>query len=223
MLNKHNLNIAKLASKDDSRFTLTSLLVTETHTVETDGHQLVEVSRPAPTEGASFPVPTDYPEQAVQKHAPFMLPASDAAKICAALPKKGVAHAAVCGSSAEGGSRIVPVVIGGEETQTHRVRVPAGNFPDYQRIVPPASKATFKIALSPSLLKDLMAQFESFTKGQGTPSVEFYFTDDKSPVRMDSDGGEGQHMTAVLMPIRSGFIQAEREKEAAKKEKKAAA
>ena len=46
MLNIHNLNLADLCSKDESRFTLNAILVTKDCTVETDGHQLVKVTLP---------------------------------------------------------------------------------------------------------------------------------------------------------------------------------
>ena len=210
MLNRHNLNIAKLASKEGSRFTLNAIFVTQTDTVETDGSQLVVVSRPKM--GDTTEVPEDYPDQPVETHAAFLLPASDAAKIQGAL--KNGNNAEICASETQGDSRIVPVVTADNDSaQTHRVRVPSGNFPDYQRVIPPASKNTFKITLNAKLVKDLMAQFETFTKTQMNPAVEFYFFGETNSVRMDADGGNDQHMTAVLMPMKGDFLQAKREAE----------
>jgi DNA polymerase III sliding clamp (beta) subunit (PCNA family) len=211
MLNKYNLSIAKLASKEISRYALGGILVTHNHTVVTDGHLMVVVSCPA----------------SEQTHPPFIMAAQDAAKIAAALPKNGDNPArrnAAVGAAAENG--LVPVLTYGEEQQFYNVRPLSGSFPDFERVIPKASGNKFKITLDAKLLKDLMAQFETFCKGEKNLAVEFYFRTDSDAVRMDAQGGDGQHMTAVLMPMRPGAVtQLDREAAEAegKKGKKAVA
>jgi hypothetical protein len=85
MLNKHNLNIARLAAKDESRYTLQGILVSPEHTTCTDGHQLTRVTTPKMD-------PQAYPEveggsPATKTWEPFILPRDAALAISKAIPK----------------------------------------------------------------------------------------------------------------------------------------
>lgn len=218
MLNRHNLAIAALASKEESRFTLNALHVTPDYTAETDGHQLVKVTRPKlAVSSSSFP---EIPGQplATDDFKPFLLPAADARELAKSLPKKSTIPILQCAAIAQ-----VEEPIGdGEETKLRttvmttdlssakfvRPDMP-GNFPDIDRVIPNPNKATFAICLDAAILKNLMAQVESFVTAQAAHGkrapVRFYFQDDKAAIRFDCEGGDDQHMTGVLMPMRADY------------------
>jgi hypothetical protein len=221
MLNTHNLNIAKLAPKEDSRFTLSGILVTPECTVETDGEQLVIVSRPTTHKASDFPTGPITDATPVNTHPAFIMSTADADAIAKYLKttKRStlpiLTNAAVCAEhTIANGQRYIPVLTANlDSTQTHQVRAIAGSFPNYERAMKPASEQKgFKIVLDARQLKSLMMQFESFMADKLQRNVEFYFDTETSAVRMDADGGDSQHMTAFLMP-ESGepFSQLERE------------
>src|SRR5215469_8657246 len=112
MLNRHNLNIAKLAAKEKSRISLQNIYVTPEATIETDGHQLISVTRP-PVDKEQFPVKDGDSFTAVgNEHSPFMMSAVDALNIAKALPKKSpipvILNAAI-GEVNQQDSRVVPI------------------------------------------------------------------------------------------------------------------
>ena len=75
MLNKHNLNIAKLTPKDESRYSLTSILVSPDETVCTDGFQVTKVSTPK-VAIENFPAKDGF--KPTRKFEPFLLSAEAA-------------------------------------------------------------------------------------------------------------------------------------------------
>jgi predicted DNA-binding transcriptional regulator AlpA len=218
LLNKHNLNIAALCSKEQSRFTLNALYVTPTATVETDGQQMVLVTLPPETKAETFPELPNSPK-AVDDWKPFLLPASEAAVISKALPKKSTIPVLQCAAvtdetDANGHSAIAITDL--EMARVFRTKKPEGNFPDYERVIPKSEAAEFQISLNAAILAKIMKQIESFQPDNRTPACTFSFSDAKSPVRIDATGGDNQQLTAVVMPMRAGIENklAERRKKA---------
>ncbi len=207
MLNKHNLNIAALASKEASRFSLAGIHVSKERTAVTDGHVLMTVTRPT-CAAATFPTPPGAPE-ATDEHKPFIMPTADALAIAKQLPKKSsipvILNAAICVESPADSSRVVRILTTDlERSQTNNVRPVDGNFPDIQRVMPDASKSKFRICLDVTKLISVLQQFDKFANeaGPNHKPVRLYFTDNQHAVRIDADGGDGQHMTGVVMPFR---------------------
>ena len=69
-LNKHNLNIAKLAAKDESRYSLTGIRVSPDETICTDCHQLTPVTTPK-VDVEQFPAKDGF--KPTRKFEPFAL------------------------------------------------------------------------------------------------------------------------------------------------------
>lgn len=204
MLNRHNLNIAALCNKDDSRFTLSALYVTPEATIETDGHQMMMVTRPNLD-------PQQFPEipgaVAVATHEAFLLGAEEAVKAGKSLPKKTtipiLQNAAVTTvpSGEEDGTRYGLVTT---DLSTHQVFRQYSDkdrkFPDYKRVIWPPASAEHRICIDASLLRRVLAQFESFQSNQRGAPVQFFFRENGA-IRLDAEGGDGQHMTALVMPM----------------------
>ena len=85
MLNRHNLNIARLAAKDESRYMVTGVRVSPSETIATDGRQLTRVTTPK-FKADDFPVKDGF--KPTTTFEPFILPAQSALAIAKALPKK---------------------------------------------------------------------------------------------------------------------------------------
>lgn len=204
LLNKHNLNIAALADKEKSRFTLNAIQVSPERTAETDGHQLVIVST-VKTDAADFPqVPGMEPP--VDSFKPFLLPAAEALNIAKALPKKTpipvLANAAVSAETDVNGHSVIGVT-DLENARAFRTQKPEGNFPDIDRVIPNLEGATLTIGFNPALLAKVLKQIESFQQGKfGPPSCTLSFYGPTKAMRIDADGGDDQHLTAVVMPMR---------------------
>ena len=100
MLNRHNLNIAKLASKEESRFTLSAIRVTPVETVVTDGRVLVRVSNPTmPVE--QFPA---LPGATItDDFNPFNLPAAAALQLAKSFKKRCTIPVLGCAAVDTGG------------------------------------------------------------------------------------------------------------------------
>lgn len=205
MLNKHNLAIASLASKDQSRFTLNGILVRPDCTVVTDGHQLTMVTTPK-DDIESFPeLPGAAP--ACRDFKPFILPSAAAADVAKSLPKGRktktlpiLNNAAVSADTREGDYAVL-MTTDLETARPFRVRKMAGNFPDFERVIPKRSDSTFRIRFNAELLVRVLNQCVSLMSEERIPMVELSFTDSAGPVRIDCESADtGQKMTSVVMP-----------------------
>jgi hypothetical protein len=217
MLNRHNLNIATLCAKGESRFTLSAILVEKDRTLETDGYHLVSVTRPTyKVEG--FPEVPGAPPLANGNQRSFLMPAESALAISKALPKKTTIPILSCAAPGviDGANNTMPVVTTDlSSAQTHMVREQSGSFPDWKRVIPDPESQCYETTIDVVKLRALCDQFIAFGKNRsGTAPVTFRFhAHEKSrglngeettrPVvfRMDMDGGDGQHMMVVLAPI----------------------
>lgn len=240
MLNKHNLNVAQFASKEESRYSLQGILVTPEATVATNGDYLVWVSKDSVSSG-NFPVVPGF-GQAEDKFEPFLLDAKTALQVAKVTPTKAnnpaLNHVGVREQKLEDGenrSARVLAVTDLERPQVFPVKPMAGKFPLYENVVPKWEDATFRIALDANYLTMLAKAFAGFVERSGTskPIVLSFYSGDK-PVRMDGTNN-GQGMTAMLMPVpgaddqagtygwteREAQREAEREKEYAKAKEEA--
>lgn len=226
MLNKHNLSIANLASKEESRFTLNAIYVTPEYTVETDGHQLVMVTTPKEperVEGEASPLPAipNFTHDPAFK--PFLLPSKDALEIVKSIPKKPFldllehvfvgtryTHKTIDGPDTKVTEHASLAVTDLESPRTFSPVIPAGTFPDYTRVVPRKENADLAIAISVNLLGPVIKQFQSFMKEERSGAAIFRFTRprvdrsfvDSRTVRIDATNELHQTMTAVVMPMR---------------------
>jgi hypothetical protein len=211
LLNRFNLNIAKLASKEVSRFTLSAVHVTPKQTGVTDGHSMMIVST-IDLPGESFPNRTDSGLTVQDNWKPFNLSSEQALRACADLPKKSTIPVLGCAAVAVNGDPLHPTVLTTDlERHAAYPAMESANFPDWERVLPKKADATFTIGLDARKLKPIIDQFIGFCDSankRSAAAVTFRFQDATSAVVMEAkdypgaDSMQEQTMTGVLMPLR---------------------
>ena len=197
LLNKHSLEIAKLAPKEESRYTLNALRVTEGETMVTNGHYLIRVENPK-MKVENFPtVAGDVPAVEVSE---LLIPTASALEVLKGIPKKDaipVLNHAKVGKGEDGMIRMVTT-----DMDVHRpnaTRAITGQFPNVDAVMPRSQK--FTIGVNAEYLSKLLAI--AATYNDRSHFVELSFTDKPSAMRIDAhDEVTGQHFTAVLMLMR---------------------
>jgi DNA polymerase III sliding clamp (beta) subunit (PCNA family) len=204
MLNRHNLDIAKLAATEEGRYTITGIFVTPKETVVTDGTLLVKVTTPKTT-AESFPEMA-HVEPATDEFEPFVLSKRAALEVAKAIPKSkhlpALEQAAVSAETDKNGESVL-YTHDLEFPRVFRERKLAGNFPDFERVIPAPERATFTIGLNADLLVKMLQTALRFKADKRAPCVKFSFSDEKSAVRIDATNDQEQEFIGVLMPMRT--------------------
>jgi len=216
MLNKHNLEIARLASKEtESRYALSVIHITPEETVETDGRQMVIVTT-TKSEGL---IPEDI--KATDKFEPFSIPASMAVEIAASLAKgdkvrvqgagrvrsktiKKQLHAAIDSMTNKNGNAVLGIVDSQGSERIFKAKKSAGKFPNYKTVVPAKEEAQAAFSLNLALLIPVLQQMMKFAKSyNGANPATFRFYAANKQIRIDAENFDtGQIMTAVIMPMK---------------------
>ena len=208
MLNRHNLNIVKLAAKQESQHQLTGLRVEPGRTSVTDGVRLMTVTTPG------FPI-ADYPDlsgtlgvKPTKQFEPFTMDAETALKIAKAIPKRSsipILGVAVVGeaSNANGSAQIAVTDL--ENPQVFSTAKLDGQYPDIDRVIPAkGTKPLVKIGLDARMLAGMLQQVVSFhddvRKGQEV-YCELSIYGPEVAMRLDCHNN-WQEMVGVLMPCR---------------------
>jgi predicted aconitase with swiveling domain len=213
LLNKHNLELAKLCAKDESRYALSGIQITERETVVTDGHILARVTLPD-IEPEHFPTITGLRAGAPVACAAFIMPKDAALSIAKAIPvgrKRGsipiLSNAILDSVTEESGAQFARVgVTDLENPQVFNAREIAGQFPNVDLVCPKRQDARFKVSFDLRLLIPLLQQMNSFLKSERVSTVQFSFYGDEAtptPMRIDAHNPDtGQNFMGVIMPIR---------------------
>jgi DNA polymerase III sliding clamp (beta) subunit (PCNA family) len=173
MYTKSNFQIAKLAAKDSSRFTLAGIYITPVETVVTDGKRLTRVK--AAERGGDF--------------APFLMSAAQAID---AAKHAGKGTATFAPDTHSNGHVTVQA---GAVTLT--ADKPVGSFPDYQRVIPSLDDTWQRITFDPKLMKEILDLHAA-----GGPAVTMYMKNNGSAIVLETTGG-AQDMQSLLMPMRA--------------------
>ena len=135
LLNKHNFAVADFVSKEQSRYTLQAIYVSDQGTCATDGHQLVRISLPA-EKSKQFPsIEGVTPTNGHVK--PFLLDVTAAKQIAKAVPKSKnlpILNHALVGEPTEQNACIAVTDL--DNPQVFRPRTPSGNFPNVDAVIP---------------------------------------------------------------------------------------
>ena len=208
LLNKHNLAIANLASKDQSRYPLTAIQVTQKRTVVTNGHYAVMVTLPDMAD-IDFPrIPNFTPANGETPD--FLLCREDALAIAKVMPSKeriSILNNAQVGTAINAGfgeSR----AIASTDLETQNVRSIEhldGTFPNIEQCYPSKGKKSLTIGLSAEYLYKLAKSALDTCSGGRRKSVVIKLTinDPQMAVLMKCHNFKThQDWTAVLMPCR---------------------
>lgn len=204
LLNKHNLNIAKIASREESRYTLKAIQVTDRETVVTDGHRLVRVTLPTECKPGDFPQLEGFTPNG--NGTPFLLDRDTALQATKLIPKKTTIpilnHAAVSACKGEDGQvqQIQVCVTDLDHTQVLRPKPDNGRFPAWECVLP-AGEPLAEVCLDASYIEELGKLLREF--GGSGLAVRIRVYGKEKAVRMDARNGDGQEMNAVVMPLRS--------------------
>ena len=208
MLNKHNLNIARLATASESRYSLNGILVEPGRTAVTDGRLLMIVDT------VPDMLSQDYPQTAgitaTDTFKPFILDRKSSLDIAKAIPKpkkyndKPILQMVAVGAESDANGNAYMAVNDTESARTFTPKKVGGNFPNIDQFVPKQEDAKFTIGLNLDLLIPLLCEMrDAASKTQGVTPALFSFTDGTCPVRIDVSNSEtGQKAVAVLMPCK---------------------
>jgi DNA polymerase III sliding clamp (beta) subunit (PCNA family) len=199
LLNKHNLNITQFASKEETRYALKGILVTEHETVATNGHILVRVTTPT-TDEKNFPDVPGFEQHAEFK--PFILPSDAAKEIAKATPKhKSIPvlnHARVSSNGA--------VQVATTDLDNPRVFNPkplVGQFPNWQAILP-KGEPEVSVTISADYLTELAKAAGKMADDRSKAiKLRIYNCGSFKQVSIEVTCSDtGQTFQSVLMPMR---------------------
>jgi len=195
-LNRHNLDIAKLASKEESRYVLGAILANETDTIVTDGHCLVIVSKP--------PVPESAPvvEGFERVDTPRLIPRQCALDL-AKLAKGADFNVVQLGKNGNGAKPAAAI-----DNSIVYFDPIDGQFPNYKAVMPNHRDAVFTINLDPQLLGKVLDVVNSAIGKEKrlAREVTFRFYDKDKAIRIDATNVDaGQQITAVVMPMTNQY------------------
>lgn len=204
MLNKWNLETAKFASKEQSRYSINAIQVEPERTVATDGHSLVVVSNNPALKAEHFPAVEGM--EVLDAFSPFLTPAADALAVAKTLPRKVnipvLAYAAVAKNGDEG---MKLVVSSPPDAQIKTVTPDRDSrFPLYQCAFP-VKQPVFEITVNGQKLAALVEFLGKFAdagySSQSAVTLRLY--DNETAIRMDAVNKEtNQQATGLLMPMR---------------------
>ena len=157
MLNRHNLSIAKFASKNVRRSGLMSIHISPAQTTATDGSVLASVTT-AKMDPESTPEIAGF-SGAVTDFAPFLIDAETALKIGKALPRKTripILAFAFIGRETEGNGTAEIAVTDLDTARVFRPKKMGQRYPDWEKAIPEERRLAGSITVNAASLIALL-------------------------------------------------------------------
>jgi len=204
LLNKYNFELAKLASKDSSRYSLNGIHVTPNETMETDGHQLVRITA-VDLAVSQFPAVDGI--EAVDTWEPFSLTTQHALEIAKAIPGGRQTNFPVLKNAVIGRTENGTACVGVTDLDSPKVFRPRkleGQFPKVDQVTPKIGAEKIAISLGLDILVPVLETLRKFAAdNEGGSAVILRIKDKDSPIRLECENIEtGQKAVAVVMPRR---------------------
>lgn len=216
LLNRTTLGLAKLVSKDASRYASRhapqAIAVEKDCATVTDGHYLVTVTHPSHTGGKriedSFPAVAGLEHRTVAEGETVLVGRDAALGALKAISKRtNIPVLKNAAMSTDG--RLVTTDLENVGSFSHKAD---GQFPDWRRVMPAANaEVVYETSVDARFLKAL-AEYFIAVGDERTPAVRLTFYKDDAPsqdgtrlpraMRFDLRTPDGQDVTAVLMPVR---------------------
>ena len=190
--NKHNLAVAKIASKSGIREEIRSVLFTSDKSVATDSVRLLEVS--VATTGTAEEFPQVDGMSAMRGCSPFMV----SAKQVAELKPKGAKHLPITEFVALkhiDDKRVEFLMTDLESSQVKQARRVDGKFPDYEQIFP-KEDAVAEVVLNGEMFSELVKVMSGLHE-----QVKVKFYGKEKPIVLEC-GTDAQKARGMIMPIR---------------------
>ncbi len=198
LLNKHNLNINKFCSSNDSRPELKGVFIEPNRTTATDSFSLVSVSIPIKPDTTNFPeIPNQPKPQANFK--PFIMPKEKAEELTKYLSKKASVPIMEFLGVVKSSENIAEVLVNGTTGfEKNSFNIITGKYPEFNEIL--LEKGSYEeITINPEYLKKMADYFikfsDKFVKIK-IPSGK----DKKRPIRFEGENTL-QKATGLIMPI----------------------
>jgi len=201
LLNRTTLSLAKLASAEESRYTLCAIAIERSLAAVTNGHYLVTVTHASTVgENASYPETPGLEPRDVAENETVLVHRDAALAALKAIPKKSMIP--ILGNAALGADGKL-YVNSLDSVQSFKSDV-SGRFPNW-RMVMPSGAVKFETGVDARYLKRLA---EYFIENAGVraeapvPIRMTFYKDEGTAMRFDGATADGQQITAVLMPLR---------------------
>lgn len=198
LLTKAELDLGKLASKDESRYWLQGIAVDKDETVVTNGHYLVRVAH-----GGSAPENWPHGETPVTmahvNDEPILITRDAAINAAKTLPRRTTIPILSQAALSSDGTLHTNPLDGKEEFPAKM----EGRFPNWKAVMPHREREpAIVIGLGADYLT-LIAKFISDhhkTHNPGGAHIKLTIWDAESPILIESQTDDGQTVEAVLMP-----------------------
>lgn len=198
LLNKNNLRIANLCAKEESRYTLNAMHVSDKGTCVTDEHRLVRVSLPT-VAATNFPTVPNMPVGDGKNTG--LLPKAFVAKLEKQIPNSKTLPVLNNVAVSFDADRVNVAVTDLDTSEVLSSKQTAGNFPNVEAVIPD-KMPIFEYTVNADYLMDL-ARSASAHADNKCPVLKLKFYSENESLRMDCTNGDGQTWTAVVMPLRS--------------------
>lgn len=199
MYNKENFTVAKIASKEQTRYNLNGIYCHPKFTVGCDGSMLMIVTAPK-TKTEDMPVPAE--GELTDKFEPFILDLQDAQKVEKSIPKKShlpiLQHVGILKSD-NGNAKLYTT-----DLQSQNITISRkidGKYPQFGKVLP-KHKPIKVIKVQTKLLKILVDTIEDAQGSINMPYVDLKIYKDDGIIGLSSINNDtGQRITAVLMAM----------------------
>jgi len=205
IINKHNLNVVKAASKDETRPALNSLHVTPEYTEATDGHVLIR------TEIPKLKL-SDYPEcedSLTGRTKSYTVPVPDVVTAAKNMKKSTLPILDMTARIACKGKKVQILSTNLDTVQsissTNMEKGETGNpYPDTDQVFPAADREKITIRLDVAVLTILIDYLKTAGKGKVYNTVDFEITPANlsGPIIAKATTNEQQKILALVMPFR---------------------
>lgn len=201
MYNKENFTVAKVASKDQSRYNLNSIYCHPKFTVGCDGHALMIVTAPK-MDIEEMPVPAE--GELTDKFEPFILNLDDAKKVEKSIPKKPtfpiLQHVALLKSDNSNAKLYTTDLQSQNITVSKKID---GKYPQFGKAMP-KGKPIKTIRVQTKLLKTLVEAIEQAQGKRDQPWVDLQiYENEEGYIGLKSHNSDtDQRITAVLMAMK---------------------
>jgi hypothetical protein len=200
-LNRNNLLVSAMASKDTTRFNLNSIHLTSKYTEATNGHSFCRIDLPEQFDPEDVPaiIKTDKAENFQEsilsldglkniKLTKSQLPVID-----------GQLYIDVDESNKNGKVKVASTDLD-NVFETNIAKLDC-NYPDISFVLP-KTPAKFRIGVSAKLLRDMADLIVKAKKGSQYETAILEFRSEVEPIMVLSETTEGQKITGLIMPMR---------------------
>ena len=203
LVNKHNLQIADLCDKRESRYTVDAIHVTDQYSEVTNGHYLVRVSTSKLCTDADFPAVNGF-VPANGEATDTLLSREVAQEVCKAIPSKStiavLKHAAIATHEKQ-----VSIAVTDLETpKVFHLEALDGHYPNIDSVIPKEGFAKLTFGVDARYLM-MLAKSAIAHAGHGkvkTAVIKIEVKAANSALKLSCANSEGQTWVAVLMPVR---------------------